>query len=259
MPVIPSSAYQTCEAVLSRIRMFLNDSEVPGGDVLTDAAPFTFDVLNAAFERVQIELASVGVETYTNETWLMALPAVTTSDPEARVIVSDTGSILTYPSGAGDAAFDTPLLPSDLILPMKLWERQNGTTNYVGPPMRQPNDGLRNLTQQTYLIDWQWMNDTLIFRGALQVQDVKLKYEKQLTKLAATTDPVPIRGVTNAAAYRGAEVFCESRGGMVSPVFKQNGDDEINFLKMISSRRRQRIQTRRQPYSGRRHGHSSTY
>lgn len=251
MPVLATSAYVTCENVLNRIRMILNDSEVVGGDVLTDSAPFTFDVLNGAFERVQIDLATYGVEVNTTEAWLISIPVPPTTDSECRVIVDDTGCNIIYPNGVGNVFSLTPQLPPDLILPLVLWERQNGTANYTGPPMKQKNDGLLNMIQQTFLVDWQWIADGLRFRGALQVQDVKMKYEKHLALLAAVTDPVPIRGVTNAAAYRGAEIFCESRGGAVSPQFAKNAEDEIFRLQQVSVRRRQRKQVRRQPYSGR--------
>lgn len=251
MPVLASSAYDTVERVLNRIRVILNDSEVAGGDVLTDTAPFTFDILNGGFERVQIELAMVGVETYTAESWLLALPAVTTVDPEARLIVDDTGTNLIYPNGIGNVFSLTPQLPTDLILPLKLFERQSGTANFTGPAMKQPNSGLLNMQQQTFLVDWEWKADGLRFRGALQVRDVKILYEKRLAQLVSPTDPVPIRGVTNAAAYEAAKIFCESRGGAISPAFAKNADDEIYALKAISARRRQRKQVRRQPYSGR--------
>lgn len=231
--------------------MILNDSEIAGGDVLTDSAPFTFDVINGAFERVQLELAVVGVETYTGEAWLLALPAVTTLDPEARLIVDDTGTTILYPNGIGNSFSLTPQLPTDLIVPLKLWERQSGTNQFTGPPMKQPNDGLLNMNQQTFLVDWEWKADGLRFRGATQVQDVKVKYEKALPALVKSTDPVPIRGVVNAAAYFGAKIFTESRGGAIAPQFKMGADEEIFLLKQVSTRRRQRKQVRRQPYSGR--------
>jgi hypothetical protein len=251
MPVLGSSAYNVAGDVTTRMRTILNDSEVTGGDVLTDTAVFTFDLLNSAFERVQLELASVGVEVQTAYAWLIALPSMPKTDPEARLIVDDTGANIIYPNGIGNVFSLTPQLPTDLILPLKLWERQSGTANYTGPPMKQPNDGLLNMVQQTYLVDWEWKSEGLRFRGALQVQDVKIMYEKALRKLVAPTDPVPIRGVVNAAAFFGAKTFCASRGGAITPQYEKDAMDEIYLLKAISTRRRQRKQVRRQPYSGR--------
>lgn len=257
MPVLASSAYNTAEDVLNRLRLILNDSEVAGGDILTDAAPFTFECLDAGFERVQIELASVGVETMTAEAWLIGLPSMPTIDPEARMIIDDTGCNIIYPNGVGNTLANSPQLPSDLVLPVRLFERQTNTTNQKSK-MVQPNGGLLPMTQQSFLVDWEWKADGIRTRGALQSQDVMIEYEKHLQKLVAPTDPVPIRGCTNAAAYYSALVFCESRGGAVSPAFKVDATEEMSLLKLVSSRRRQHKQVRRRPYSGRRGSNQST-
>jgi hypothetical protein len=251
MPVLISSAYSQAEDVLIRVRTILNDSEVVGGDIITDTAPFSFDLINAAYERVQLELAKVGVETCTTDAWLIGLPIVALQDPEARLIVDDTGTNIIFPNGTGNVFSLTPQLPVDLILPLRLWERQSATNNPLGKPMTQPNYGLHSWPQQTYLMEWEWKNDGIRFRGATQVQDVKILYEKHLPKLAAPTDPVPIRGVVNAAAYFAAKIFADSRGGAIAPEAKLSASEEIFLLQQVSARRRQRKQVRRQPYSGR--------
>lgn len=250
MPAFSQSAYNSCEDVLNLLRTIIDDSEVAGGDVLTDTAPFTFTLLGAAYRRVQLELARVGVETLINYAWLINLPAMPIVDPEGRLIISNSGTNITYPNGIGGSSQLQPQLPPDLIFPLKLWERQTGTENFP-VPMQQPNTGLFNMSQQTALVDWEWVNDTLYLRGALQANDVKVKYEKSLPTLAAVTDPVPIRGCVNAAAYWGAVIFSESRGGVIAPSFKMHADEEIRMLQQQSARRRQRKQVRRQPYSGR--------
>lgn len=249
MPVQQSSAYVSCEQVLNRIRMILDDSEVQGGDVLTDTAPFTFDLLNGAFERVQIELAVRGVETLMKYFWLIGLPAVTQLDPEARLIVDDTGCNIVYPNGIGNVFSLMPQLPTNLVLPVKLWERPTNTNDFSAT-MAQRNEGLANMQQQEWLCDWEWRNDGLYFRGALQSQDVKILAEAALQQLQATTDPVPIRGVTNAAAYFAAKIFTESRGGAIAPTHKATAQEEIDLLCMKSARRKQHKQVRRRPWSG---------
>jgi hypothetical protein len=250
MPVLASSAYNTAEDVLNRIRVIINDSEIAGGDVLTDTAPFTFTLLNGAYERVQLELAKAGVETFTAEWWLIGLPLMPTVDPEARMVVDDTGCNILYPNGVGDVFSMTPQLPTNLVLPLELYERQTNTTNFAAR-MKQPEGGLTAIEQQDFLVDWEWQTDGLRFRGAQQSQDVKIKGEQQLPLLVTPTTPVPIRGVLNAAAYFGAMIFAESRGGIIAPQYKTHADEEIFLRLQISARRRQRQQIRRRPYSGR--------
>ena len=236
--------------MLNRVRVIINDSEIAGGDVLTDSAPFSFEILNGGFERVQSELVAIGDETFNVQTWLIGLPVMPTVDPEARLVIDDTGTHIIYPNGTGNANQNSPALPDDMVVPLRLWERQNGTANFA-PPMKQPNGGLVALDQQLFLVDWEWKTDGLRFRGAMQSQDVRLEYRKQLPKLVAPTDPVPIRGVLNAAAYHASVIFTESRGGMVAPQFKLAAQEEMVLAQKDIVRRRQRKQVRRRPYAGR--------
>src|SRR4051812_12428342 len=122
MPILATSAYNTAEDVLNRLRVIVNDSEVTGGDVLTDSAPFTFTLLNGGYERVQLELAKAGVEVSITEAWLIGLPVMPIVDPEGRMVIDDTGCNILYPSGVGDVFAAAPQLPVDLVLPLDLWE-----------------------------------------------------------------------------------------------------------------------------------------
>lgn len=255
MPVITSSAYVTVETVLMRARAILDDAAIPQGDLLTDDYAGVFSLVNSAYERIQVELAASGVETMKNYAWLIGLPAMPTIDPEARIIVTDNGTLIIYPgTGLGDLSFSEPLLPADLLVPLRLWERQTATQNYRSE-MKEPNGGLLSLVQQLFLIDWEWgsyqSGDALMFRGAQQVQDVKIEYEKILAQVSAVTDPLPMRGVTNAAAYQVAKMFTAGRGGEMADGFGKEGEAEIQLIIDKNSRKRQRKRQRRVPYSGR--------
>lgn len=250
MPVLGSTTYNTAGDVTTRLRTLVNDSEVAGGDVLTDTAPFTFEILNSGYERVQLELAKAGIEVSLTYAWIIGLPIMPTVDPEARMILDDTGCNILYPNGTGDVFSAIPQLPVDLVLPLDIWERQTATTCRAGR-MKQPAGGLCSADQQLTLCEWEWKADGVQMRGALQSQDIKIEYEKQLPRLVLPTDPVPIRGVNNAAAYYGAMIFAESRGGEISPQYKAHADEEIFLRMQVSSRRRQRQPSRRKPYSGR--------
>lgn len=251
MPVLSSSAYNTAEDVANRIRTIMNDSEIEGGDVLTDTSVFLFDAINSGFERVQAEIAAFGGETFTAEAWLLGLPSMPSVDPEGRLVIDDTGANIIYPNGVGNVYSSFPQLPPDLVIPLDCWERASGTTNFLGNPMGKPINGLLPLAQQNYLVDWEWKMDGIRTRGALQSIDLKILYERNLPKLVAVTDPVPIRGVTNAAAYHGVVLIAGMRAGQILLEFKNEAAREILLKARSSSRRRQRQQVRRKPYSGR--------
>jgi hypothetical protein len=250
MPVLASSAYNTAEDVLNLTRAIINDSEVAGGDVLTDTAPFTFTILNGGYARVQLELAKAGIETAKTEWWLIGLPSMPTVDPEARMVIDDTGCNILYPDGAGDVFSMVPQLPVNLVFPFDLYERQTDTV-YEARKMRQSLTNIPSANQDLYLIDWQWQAEGLRTRGALQSQDLKIVGEQTLPQLAATTDPVPIRGVLNAAAYFAAMIFSEGRDGEVAPTWAERAQEEIFLRIQVNARRRQHRPVRRRPYSSR--------
>jgi hypothetical protein len=227
------------------------DAQIPQGDILTDDAPFTFPFLNASYRTIQMELANNGAETYSTTAWIIGIPAVTIIDPEARLYINDQGCQIVYPGGgAGTATFLSPQLPTDLLVPTTLWERQTQTTN-PARHMGQAKGDFSPCAQRAFLCDWMWETDSLVFRGANQVQDVKMRYEKHLPLLTDPSGTVPIRGVDNAAAYEVAKLYTGSRGGTVAPWAAELGTEEISKLAVQTARRQQHTSHRRQPYSGR--------
>jgi hypothetical protein len=256
VPVVPTTAYGTVEDVLLDARAVANDMEVKGGDVLTDGAPFTMQFVNLSYRRIQAYMAQWGVETYAAYAWLLNIPANATGDPESRVIVSDSGTEITTPSGAGESSFATPILPDDWVAPLKLRERPNGSTIFATDMVRPSGGVTRYLSQGTYLYDWEWIDDVLRFRGATQAMDVEAKYEKRLPILSQVGDAVPIRGVDNAAAFVVVQLFSKSRGGAMADGFGMLGQQELDWAVNRSRREQQRIRRRRQPYRGMRGGNS---
>ena len=220
--------------------------------MLVDTAPFSIPFVEIGYESIQRQLARVGVEVSVSYAWLLALPTMPINDPEGRLIIDDSGTHIVYPNGANGSNLALPQLPVDLVVPLKLWERQTNTVNNPGL-MVHPPGGLRTMSQQTFLVDWEWVGDKLEFRGALQSQDVKIKYEKQLAPIVSVNDPVPIRGVLNAAAYETAAAFANSRGSALAAGMDKVGQSEIFALQQLSVRQRQRGHHRRQPY-GRNNG-----
>src|SRR6267142_1543227 len=249
MPVLVTTAYNTVEGSVLRARAILNDMEIQGGDVLTDTAPFTMQFAMIAYEAVQKQLAILGVEVNVDYFWVIGLPTMPINDPEGRLVLYDAGTAITYPNGLNSSSAMVPQLPVNLVLPLKLWERQTGTTNYPSA-MKQRNGGLNTMTQQTFLVDWEWVADSIQFRGSLQSQDIKIKGEKHLAPIASVNDPVPIRGATNAVAWELASAFALSRGSPIAAGMDKAGQDEIFALQQLSVRRRQRKHSRRRPYRG---------
>jgi hypothetical protein len=245
MPVLPSSAYGTAEGVLNAARALVGDARIAAGDVLTDSAPIAFRYLNTAYHHVQFELAVNGIETFIKEAILLNVPAVATEDASVQVVINDTGT------NNGTQSFQSPQLPTDLLVPLRLWERQNGSSeSFI--PMNQPKDGLRSALQTNRLMVWEWRYDGIYLVGSLQANDLRLRYEAVLNDLVATTDPVLIRGAQNVLAFLVAEQFSTARGSPVAASFGQAAQRALEQMFLRASRRQQRTPHRRRPYSWRR-------
>jgi hypothetical protein len=245
MPVIPSSGYGTAEGVLNAARALVGDARIAGGDVLTDSAPFTFQYLNTAYHHLQFELAVNGIETFIEEALLLNVPAVAAQDASVQVVINDTGT------NNGTSGFAAPQLPTNLLVPLRLWERQNGSAeDFI--PMNQPKDGLPSVLQAFRFLVWEWRYDGIYLIGATQANDLRLRYEAVLNDLSATTDPVLIRGSQNVLAFLVAEQFATARGSPQAVSFGQAAERALEQMFLRASRRQQHTPHRRRPYSWRR-------
>src|ERR1700733_14735883 len=128
MPVVASSAYNTAGQITSLVRSLLNDA---AGNLFTDTVLLPY--ANSAYRKVQRALANVQSGTFLSDDVLLVVSAVTTTDPSLQVFITDA----TAPPNQ---------LPTDLLVPLKLWERANGSSddfvgvtdlpNHGGPPFQ---------------------------------------------------------------------------------------------------------------------------
>src|SRR6185312_14923735 len=178
-PQQPTIPYPTAEQVLRLVRVFCLDAGITiDGDLLSDTATYTIPILQAAYEYVQQELGNRGFETPTKETVLLNLTPVPAAvqGPGTQVFIDWTQ----YFDGENQNA--SPVLPQDCIVPVRLWERPNGSVlRFV--PMGVANDGLDSLPQYTYLRQWEWRDDKLYMIGSTQAQDLRMRYKALLPAL----------------------------------------------------------------------------
>jgi hypothetical protein len=238
--------YATAEDVLNRARALINDARIAGGEVLTDNVPASFQYLNSAYLRVQHELAAAGIETFEKEAILTNVPAVAQQDASVQVSITFAGT------NNDMTQSPSPALPADLLVPVRMWERQNGSgESFI--PMVQPKDGLKSVLQTNRLLVWEWRADGIYTPGALQANDLRLRYEAELTELSGTGDTIGILGGKSAVAYALAEEFATAHGAPgPAAAFQQLYSDALERMKLRASRRQQHTPHRRRPYSWRR-------
>ena len=241
MPVVGSSGYGTASGVLSLVRSLLDDAAVSTGDVFTDSVLIPF--VNSAYHQVQFEMANSGIETFIKDNVILTVPAVTGVDPSIQVVCNDTQNQMTTISS-------TPQIPTDLLVPVRIWERQTGSSEPF-LPMHQRKDGLPSETQQERLRYWEWRTDGIIFLGATQSNDIRLRYESVLPDVAQGSDTIQLRGAQDAIAFYAAALASQSRGSPFSQQFASAGDEALRKILVRGTRRQQHSMHRRRPYGWR--------
>ena len=245
MPPVITTPYDNAEYIMQQARGICNDAGLTiAGNLLSSSQPQTILYLNQAHRTLQEDLTENGVETFVKEIILTPITAVAASlqtDPGTFVNISFAG----YFDGIQE--HNPPILPPDMIGPLTLQERQTGSLQ-VFQPMFPATDGLVSRVRTIWLRDWEWINDTIRMNGAIQSNDIRLRYNCYLTDLVLlpTPSPVMILRSDRAMAYQIAKIFAESRGSPLATAFEKNYQSALNRMVAPTSRRKQRRNTRRQ-------------
>src|SRR2546425_7982467 len=105
MPVVGSSAYNTAGQITSLVRSLLNDSQ---GNLFTDAVLLPY--ANSAYRKLQRALGNAGGGGFIQDDVLLVVTAIAQTDTSLQVAITDA----TAPPNQ---------LPTDLLVPLKIWER----------------------------------------------------------------------------------------------------------------------------------------
>lgn len=234
MPVVASSAYNTAGQITSLVRSLLNDA---AGNLFTDTVLLPY--ANAAYRKVQRALANVQSGTFLSDDVLLVVPAVTQVDSSVQVSITDA----TAPPNQ---------LPTDLLVPVKLWERPNGSCDdFVEMTDLTNHGGLPSQAQTLNLIYWEWRTDGLYFIGATQDTQIRLRYEASLPDLTDSTSSVLVRNAQEAIAYFTAAMASAARGAPQASRWDDAGADALEDLLVRATQREQYTVRRRRPYTWR--------
>lgn len=258
MPIIPqilTAPYDNLESILNLARVRVNDAIASlSGEILTDTQPFTLEMVNAAWRTLQEFLANLGYTRSKKEIVLAAIPSVTSSDPGSQVSLNWSS----YYNGSGyDIPPTAPVLPQDLILPLRLWERQTSLTGTF-VPMTQALDGLPDYPKLPWNHFWEWREDAIYMPGATIAVDIRLRYAAYLPDfIASATTPfasqvVPIMRCKNAFAYYIAAEVTGPRADPDAPTFTAAAEQAARLIFNREVAQKQRTTATRRPY-GRRH------
>ena len=170
-------------------------------------------------------------------------------------------------TAVNQVAIGASALPSDLVVPLRLWEKPTADGNAKFVPMAMAPEGLPDMEPGGVLRYWEWLDNEIRLIGATQQTTVKILYEKRLPDLdfRSPADRILIRDGLDALAAGMAAYANFSAGegsarnpaklqveGAPTPMF-QVFNDEIETLINSNVRLHQRRSRRRKPYGWRTH------
>src|SRR5208283_1065742 len=235
-PMMGSSAYGQVSQVTSLIRSLLMDA---AGNWATDAVLIPY--VASAYRTVQRKLANAGSDLFITDDVELVIFAVSAAqqDPGTVVVLNDAGA-------------PPNQLPSNLLNPLKLWERPNlSTVDFEEMENWTSKGGLPSRLQGASLDDWEFRTDGLYFIGATQDTQIRLRYNAAFPDLTGPTDVVLIRGAQEALAYVAAGLAGIARGAPLAEQMEQLATDYIEDLISANVRAQQNQGTRRRPYGRR--------
>ncbi len=226
----PTAPLDNLETAVNVARVRLLDAiQSIAGDVLTDSAAFALPTINAAWRRLQEILVNFGCPWLTIEKILAAVPAITNPDPGVQVYVNWSG----YFDGTGTQA--APVLPQDLIAPVRLWERSQaaGGSYYQ---MDKLTDGLPAVPKLFFNKSWEWLNGAIVMPGASQVTDIRLRYAAFYPDFVTpavtpfSLQPIPIVRSLNAFAWFICAEVAKPRGDLDAGDFEAKGQLAARYI-----------------------------
>jgi len=234
MPVVGSSAYNTAGQITSLVRSLLNDA---AGNLFTDGVLLPY--ATSAYRKVQRALANVQSSTFLSDDVLLVVTAVSAVDPSLQVSITDA----TAPPNQ---------LPTDLLLPLKLWERLSGSCDdFVEMTDLTNHGGLPSQAQGMCLEFWEWRTDGIYFIGATSDTQIRVRYQKAYPDFVDATSPVLIRNAQEAIAYFTAAMAAAARGAPEASRWDAAGADALEDLLVRATQREQHTTRRRRPYTWR--------
>jgi hypothetical protein len=234
MPVVGTTAYNTAGQITALVRSLLNDA---AGNLFTDAVLLPY--VNSAYRKVQRALANIESGTFLTDNVLLVVSAVAQADASAQVSITDA----TAPPNQ---------LPTDLLVPMKLWERASGSSDdFIEMTDLTGHDGLPSEPQTQMLRYWEWRADGLYFLGATRDTQIRLRYQKTYPDLTDATSPVLVRHAQEAIAYAAAAMAGAARGAPQAERWDGAAADAIEDLLVRATQREQQTSRRRRPFSSR--------
>lgn len=233
MPVVnpsntPAPLLDTVEYVLNLARVRLNDAIASlSGDVLTDNAPFTQPLTNAAWRRMQAQFSELGSPKQVNQGVVYSLPPVANQDVSTYCWMNWSQFFDGY------EYFTTPVLPADLIAPIDIWERQQLSPDTAQFYEMDRSSKFAPVPKGIRMWKWEWRNNALQLQGSITTTDLMIRYAAYYPDFTTAGNTqwyqqvIPIPRVASPFAWLVAYEMAQSRGDQGAEALNQAGMNEI--------------------------------
>jgi len=191
MPTTPPLDNLETAVNVARVRL-LDAIQALAGDVVLDTGAFTLTAINAAWRRLQELLVNFGCPWLTIEATLASVPLVTSADAGVFVCMNWASFF------DGTTPLSAPVLPQDLIAPVRLWERAHGTGAFF--PMDKLTGGLPAVPKLAYNKSWEWRNGAIYMPGSTAVMDLRLRYAAFFADFVASANVGVVNTVSTGNA-----------------------------------------------------------
>ena len=196
--------------------------------------------INAAYRTTQRAVAMAGSPLTRVDDVLLVVAKVPAVDDSVQVVINDA----TTPPNQ---------LPQNLLEPIKLWERLSGSNDaFVEMVNMTYQGGLPSRDQGQILVEWEWRSDGIYFVGAMQDEQIRLRYRRSLDDLIDGTSTILIRNSQETLAYYAAAMAANARGSPLGATWEAMADDAKEKLVAAVVRQQQFSPRRRRPYGQRR-------
>lgn len=165
--------------IMTETRALLND---PTGAIYVDAP--MWPLMNKAYRELQTKLNALGISTAKEVSAVIDVPVNTLR--------------------MGDAT--APPLPTDLLYPISLEERQDGSTSNDDWRDMDEVDVEPSIAQGNMLIYWAWREDELKFIGATTIREIRIKYMKGIGVITGGSSVVGVLNCEQWLAQRTAAI-----------------------------------------------------
>ena len=246
MPETGNNTFPAIQDVTNLVRSWIQDDMAGAtgtlgeGQIFPDNPALSVTMMNCFNSALRIVCrklrTSTGPMLIFDNVILAAVPPLvsptqgaSSPDPSVQVNISKVGYF------NGTTTVGTPILPANLLMVERLWERVTGSNDNFAP-MSQPAQGLGSAYQNVYNGSWEWRQNQINMPGSIETMDLRMRYQGTIPALFlvgidTASTYIPIDDCNETLAAYTLQQLGMRQGAQMLPGAMQWANDQIaDFL-----------------------------